>query len=188
MTDKKKRMLLTTGGVVICAALIVGIAIRFGGQPQIADPDLGKDEPQTSAPVVDIDIPDPDKEPSVNVQINTTVGDDAQKPGEGADSTGTEQTIQADPVKPEPPEPPTPVEENHDGDDVPEAERNTDTPPTYTPEQTTVTPPAEPAAGSTNENGQQYFPGFGWVDVGGPNEGGTLDDMYESGEKVGIMD
>ncbi len=73
-------------------------------------------------------------------------------------------------------------------EDVPEAERNTETPPTYAPEQVTVTTPAEPPPGSTNSNGQMYVPGFGYVEVGSGNEGGTLNDMYESGEKVGIMD
>ena len=45
----------------------------------------------------------------------------------------------------------------------------------------------EPAAGSTNSAGQVYVPGFGYVDNSGGNDGGTLDDMYENGNKIGIM-
>lgn len=188
MTDKTKKTLLLVVGALVCVALIVSITTRFGGQPQTKDPVLNNDTPQTSDPVVDIDTPDDGKDPAVNVQINAGGKDDGTKPGEGADSTGTEQTIQGDPVKPQPPEPPAPIDDDHGADAVPESERNTETPPTYTPDQTTVTPPADPAPGSTNGNGQMYVPGFGYVDVGGGNEGGTLDDMYESGEKVGIMD
>ena len=30
-------------------------------------------------------------------------------------------------------------------------------------------------------------PGFGYVTPSGPNDGGTLNDMYENGNKIGIM-
>lgn len=73
-------------------------------------------------------------------------------------------------------------------DDVPEADRNKETPPTYKPEQTEVKPqPTESAGGSTNDAGQVYVPGFGYVTPSGPNDGGTLNDMYENGNKIGIM-
>ena len=71
---------------------------------------------------------------------------------------------------------------------MPEADRNKETPPTYKPEQTEVKPqPTEPAGGSTNDAGQVYVPGFGYVKPSGPNDGGTLNDMYENGNKIGIM-
>ena len=80
------------------------------------------------------------------------------------------------------------TEKDHGPDDVPEADRNKETPPTYKPEQTEVKPqPTEPAGGSTNDAGQVYVPGFGYVTPSGPNDGGTLDDMYENGNKIGIM-
>ena len=161
-----------------------GIAGRFGS-PAKTDPALKDDPPASSEPVVDIDTPD--KSDAV-VQIDGGTDNSQPDPAAGADSEGTEQTIQAAPVKPEAPENPTPVGDNHDSEDVPEAERNTEMPPTYTPEQTTVTTPSEPTPGSSNDNGQVYVPGFGYVDVGSGNQGGTLDDMYESGEKIGIMD
>jgi hypothetical protein len=188
MTDKKKRTLLVTVGALLCLALIVGIGSRFVGPPAAADPVSESGDPVSNTPVVDIDTP-PEAAPQVQVQINAGGNKvNATKPGAGADSTGTEQTIQAPPEKPEAPEPPTPIAEDPGVEDVPEAERNTETPPTYAPEQVTVTTPAEPPPGSTNSNGQMYVPGFGYVEVGSGNEGGTLNDMYESGEKVGIMD
>ena len=47
--------------------------------------------------------------------------------------------------------------------------------------------PTEPAGGSTNDAGQVYVPGFGYITPSGPNDGGTLNDMYENGNKIGIM-
>lgn len=47
---------------------------------------------------------------------------------------------------------------------------------------------SEPQAGDTND-GQIYIPGFGWVeDEGGGVNSVPLDDMYENGNKIGIMD
>ena len=93
------------------------------------------------------------------------------------------------PEKPEAPSGTTTLPEDHDGSDVPEEERKTEDeePPTY--EEPPANPPAEsePAAGSTNSSGQVYVPGFGYVENSGENQGGTLDDMYENGNKIGIM-
>ena len=35
--------------------------------------------------------------------------------------------------------------------------------------------------------GQVYVPGFGYITPSGPNDSGTLNDMYENGNKIGIM-
>ena len=100
----------------------------------------------------------------------------------------TAQTIQGAPTKPDAPEHPGKTEKDHAADDVPEADRNKETPPTYKPEQTEGKPqPTEPAGGSTNDAGQVYVPGFGYITPSGPNNGGTLNDMYENGNKIGIM-
>ena len=38
-------------------------------------------------------------------------------------------------------------------------------------------------------NGQIYIPGFGWVQNNGGGGSGTVaEDMYENGNKIGIMD
>ena len=48
--------------------------------------------------------------------------------------------------------------------------------------------PDEPQAGDTS-GGQIYIPGFGWVENhGGGGSGTVADDMYENGNKIGIMD
>ena len=63
-----------------------------------------------------------------------------------------------------------------------------DTPPTYEePEDTT--PPADdtPKTGDTKD-GMVYVEGFGWLPDEGAGSGTNADDMYENGNKVGIMD
>ena len=48
--------------------------------------------------------------------------------------------------------------------------------------------PDEPQAGDTS-GGQIYIPGFGWVENhGGGGSGTVAEDMYENGNKIGIMD
>ena len=70
---------------------------------------------------------------------------------------------------------------------MPQEERNAETPPTYTKEQTTVTEPSEPEAGSTNSGGQVYVPGFGYVDNSGSNQVVEDNSIYENGNKIGNM-
>lgn len=186
MTDKTKRIGLIALGVVVCAALTVGIVWRFGTRPAADDPAIENPSTSDNEPVVDISET---TRPELNIQISDGSDTETANPAAGADSDGTEQTIQADPVKPDAPEPPSPTEENHDANSVPEEDRNTETPPTYKPEQTTVTPPStEPQGGSTNSQGQMYVPGFGYIDGGGESTGTVNEGMYENGNKVGIMD
>ena len=177
MTEKTKKMILISIGCLLCAAVAIGIAARFGGKAEIPS-GVVSDEPAQSG--------DPD------VSINS---DGQTDPAQGADSSGLEQTIQADPVKPEQPEKPeapdgtSTLPENHDAEDVPEEERRTEDeePPTYE-EPPTVTPTeTEPAAGSTNSAGQVYVPGFGYVENSGENTVIEGNDIYENGNKIGTM-
>ena len=56
--------------------------------------------------------------------------------------------------------------------------------------------PMQPESGSepkpiTNDNGladMVYVPGFGWIQSEGPNHVEYAEDMYENGNKIGIMD
>ena len=38
------------------------------------------------------------------------------------------------------------------------------------------------------QNGKIYVPGFGWIDEIGEGQGTVAEDMYENGNKIGIMD
>lgn len=191
MKDTIKKKLLIAVGALACAALAAGIISGFGGQPRGDDPLLNTEDTDPATPVVNIQEP---AKPTVNVKLHTDydVGTTAA-PGVGADSSGTEQTIQAAPVKPKAPElPEAPTgaaqpEPEHTGDDIPAEERNQEAPPAYEETPTVTSPNTEPPAGSTNDAGQVYVPGFGYVDNSGANEGGTLEDMYENGNKIGSM-
>jgi len=181
MTEKKKRTILVASCCVLCTALAVGVALRFGGNKEI---DSGEVLDNTNNTIPSVETPTVSPKPSVNIQPTST-----PDPGQGADDKGTEQTIQADPVKPEAPEPPKPTPSpKHTGDDVPEEERNTEAPPTYdVPPTVTPTTPVEPNAGSTNGAGQVYVPGFGYVQSGGAGQAITDSNIQENGNKVGIM-
>lgn len=192
MTEKTKKIILISIGCLLCVAVAVGIATRFSGNAAIPS-GVVPDDPAQSGDPVDVNINSDDQN---DMNIQAEIPDESKEdPAQGADSSGLEQSIQADPVKPEQPEKPeapsgtTTLPEDHDGSDVPEEERKTEDeePPTY--EEPPANPPAEsePAAGSTNSSGQVYVPGFGYVENSGDNQGGTLDDMYENGNKIGIM-
>lgn len=188
MKDKTKRTWLIVLGSLACVALVVVIAGRFSAPPAATDPALNSGTPTSSEPAGDIDMPENIDKPEVIVQIDTGVKGNDADPAAGADSDGTEQSIQAEPTKPGSPENPTPVEDGHDGENVPENERNTETPPTYKPEQTTVTPAPEPQGGSTNDSGAGYLPGFGYIESSGEGTVTQDDSIYENGNKVGVMD
>ena len=170
MTEKTKKWLIIGVGCVLCLALVIGIALRFGGEKEPAEVEV------TDPPVENID-------PVVDIRQPETTTD----PGAGADSSGAEQTIQADPVKPDPPEPPVTANQDHDESDVPEEDRNAAQPPEYTEPPVVAPENKEPVAGSSIGAGQVYVPGFGWVQSHG--EGKVIHDntIHENGNKVGIM-
>ena len=188
MNDKTKRIILITVCCLLCGAAVIGIAGRFGGNTVTPSGTVSGSQPDSNDPNVNIN----NSQGDVNVPSLTPEQSD---PGQGANSNGTEQTIQADPVKPDAPEKPespsgtATLPDDHKAEDVPTSERKTeDEPhPTY-PEQPTSKPAeSQPAAGSTNSSGQVYVPGFGYVDSSGDNTVIDGQDIYENGNKIGEM-
>lgn len=191
MTEKMKKTLVIAGAGALCLALAVGIGLQFGGHGSAPSGTHTDPVQDTKDPVVNIQTTLPPE--STKPVVDITVPDKTADPAEGADNTGTEQTIQADPVKPEAPEKPavpstTPLPDDHGAEDVPQEDRNTETPPSYQPEQTTVTPAPEPDTQGGYDQGGTYVPGFGYIQSSG--EGTVIHDdkIYENGNKVGIMD
>lgn len=190
MTDKTKRIVLIAVCCLLCVAAAVGIAVRFGGNADISSGVVSDDPTQSGNPSVDIDN---NGQTDLDVQVETPDASETD-PAQGADSSGLEQTIQADPVKPESPEKPeapagtTTLPDDHDGTDVPEEERKTEdeAPPTYE-ETPTVTPTeTEPAAGSTNSSGQVYVPGFGYVETAVPTRAALWMICMKTGIRLGL--
>ena len=191
MTEKTKKVLVIAAGSALCLALAIGIGLQFGGHavvPSGADPDPVQD---TKDPVVNIQNAQPPDETGPVVDI--AVPDKTADPAAGAVSTGTEQTIQADPVKPEEPEKPAapsaaPLPDDHQAEYVPQEDRNTEAPPSYPPEQTTVTPAPKPDTQGGYDQGGTYVPGFGYIQSSGEGTATQDQTIYENGNKVGNMD
>ncbi len=128
MTEKTKKMILISIGCLLCAAVAIGIAARFGGKAEIPSGVVSDEPAQSGDPDVSINS---DGQTDVDIQVEVPDASETD-PAQGADSSGLEQTIQADPVKPEQPEKPeapdgtSTLPENHDAEDVPEEKRRTE--------------------------------------------------------------
>lgn len=103
----------------------------------------------------------------------------------GTSVNDREQEIQETPEKTEeekPSEPPALSEGT--------ATDQPDTPPSYEEEKQEEPAPAEnqtPKTGDTKD-GMVYVEGFGWITDEGEGSGTYADDMYENGNKIGIME
>jgi len=181
MNNRTKKWLLVAGCLVICAVLVVLIGGSFSKEPAQDDPlPALEDTPGgvTVDPGTDGSGADAGKDDSPTVVV---VKPETQTPaGGGAVSTGTEQTIQPDVTKPE-----------YDEETLKDSTKTPDGKPVSEPPQAVdhdaVTPPPateKPTSGGTSGG----LPGFDNVPQGGANQVIPADDMYENGNKIGIMD
>lgn len=184
MKIKTKKWLLVAGGLVICAILVVLIGSSFSTQP-VQDDDISAtddtDNGITVSPNTDLSAGDTSEpENSTPAIVINPSADIPATTGSGAVSTGTEQTIQPDVTKPEYDEKTlTDRSKTPDGQPVSEPPQSVD-------HDAVSTPPAteKPASGGTSGG----LPGFDNVPNAGANQGNQADDMYENGNKIGIMD
>ena len=184
INDKVKRRLIVSVGLIISIILIVLISGQFRKEP-IAEAEL----PIQSEDSIDIILDTPEiteKEDEIIVpEIEIT---DTETKDNGAIDTGTEQTIQGDPEKPKEPtreqlENPTQKPNGEKVETPPEpVDHNKVEKPAETPKKND-----DPKGGDTNNKGQTYLPGFGWIENSGENQGTTAEDMYENGKKIGDM-
>ena len=184
MTENTKKWLTVAGCLVVCAILVAVIASSFS-KDKVTDDLLPPSSSQQGDVVVDPDSSTPppaesgdDQKPGDNVTVNPETPDASTNTddGNGADFTGTEQTIQPDPVKPE-----------YTEDELKDPTKTPDgTPVEGTPEpqdHNNVTPPPEQP--STNTSGG--LPGFDNVPNAGANQGGSIDSDGDINTQVGIM-
>ena len=174
LSDKNKRWLTTAGLGVVCIALVIAISSQF----ETEKPKDNLVAPSSTAMVKvnpSTDVSNPAGGKDVVIQSSEPTTTSTETPNT-ADSTGTEQTIQPDPVKPEAPK------------ETPKSQGETTNPskaPTYKPEDTTVSKPAVPKGGE-KKDGKVYLPGFGWVtETGG--SGTTVDGGGDINKQVGQM-
>lgn len=183
ITDRTKKWLTIAGLGVVCVVLVIVIASQF----KTEEPKEVSVQPSSTA--VDAVTPStpstgPTNTQEVNAQpIDSTVTSATST--DTGDSTGTDQSIQAEVTKP--PEPskevktdPSKTPDGQKVDAVTPVEH--DNVPTPAPETST------PKAGDKNDKGQIWFPGFGWVDDEGANTGTVVDGEGDINKPVGKMD
>lgn len=182
LSDKNKRWLIITGLGVVCIALVIAISsqlktkVSVDGAGVPSSTVVNEVNPNIDNTGTEVKpSSDSTNEKGVAVQQVEPTTTPAETPSTAV-SAGTKQTIQPDPIKPTAPK------------ETPKPQGETTKPskaPTYKPEDTTVTKPAEPKGGE-KKDGKVYLPGFGWVtETGG--SGTTAGDMYENGNKIGNM-
>ena len=194
MTEKTKKYLAIGASGAVCIGLLAAIGLQLGKPPAKQDK-----LPEQSSIVSEI-VVDPSKDTSEtnpvikpNDKETNSLANGQQTAEQPVDNRPpqtdqTQQSIQPDVAKPKPPSQQalTDPTQKPDGTKV-------DTPPEPVEHEKVEQPqelppqPNEPQAGDT-ENGKIYIPGFGWVeDHGGGRSGIVADDMYENGNKIGIM-
>lgn len=183
MKDKTKKWLVIAGLAVVCAGLIFGISRVLYHEP-VQESRIVEQEPEDTEVTVEIgetgirqtESGEADTEESLVIEAEpqTTVNDKEQEIQKEPEKTENEKPKEAPALSEE-----ADVEnpETQPAYEEPKAEESKDKP-----EDTT------PSHGDTKD-GMIYIDGFGWI----PNEGGggsgtAADDMYENGNKIGIMD
>ena len=194
MKTKMKKYGVIAGLGALCLVMVLLIGARFQTDKPVDEPVTKQDEVSLKNPVIDPKIGEPvshkDAAPGDKPAVVINPVRDREENQGQAISTGTEQTIQPDVKKPEPTEEQlTNPAQTPDGLKVdtpaPEELTNPDKKPPNAPKQ--PDPPKQPQGGDT-QNGKIFIPGFGWVDDhGGGGQGTTDNEMYENGNKIGIM-
>lgn len=179
MKDTTKKRLIIAGLAAVCVLLIFGISSVLYKEPVQTLPEESKTKEEVELTV--------DTEVTGQVQGESERTEETKELViEAETENGVEsgkQEIQPDPEKTEDEKPEEPPALTEDADTT-----NPDTQPSYEePEETA--PPADdtPKTGDTKD-GMVYVEGFGWLPDEGASSGTNADDMYENGNKVGIMD
>lgn len=204
MTERRKRMLLVAGGILACAGLIIAIITKNGisHEEDVLESRISAEkESVTVKPALQETKENEEKaegseenKKDLVIQTEEVKQEENREENHGSDprppqTDKPEQSIQPDPTKPVTPEP----EVLKDPGQKPDGTILTE-PPVSIPHDQVVDPqetkpqPDEPKAGDTNGS-QIYIPGFGWVEnQGGGGSGTKAGDMYENGNKIGVMD
>lgn len=192
MKENTKKWLVIAGLAAVCVLLVFGISRLLYKEP-VHDLTEKSQTAEDTEIVIDggeiSKLPESDSpEDAENTEEEKELVIDIQPETDQIESG--QQEIQKEPEKTEDEKPQEPPALEEDADVT-----NPETPPAYEePEKTT--PPANDTSSAENtpktgdtKDGMVYIEGFGWiVDNGGGGSGTIADDMYENGNKVGIMD
>ena len=183
LTDKTKKRLTLAGLGVLSVVLVVAIAAQFRtGTPMDRQADASSTASDASVP--SISAPEAaGSSPDVSVPAASAPDTDSQGGAKDTgDSSGTNQSIQAEVTKPSAPF----AEAKTDPNQTPDGKKASKTD-NGTPTAGSSSEPSTPKSGDKNSKGQVWVPGFGWVDNSGDNVGTKAGDMYENGNKIGNM-
>ena len=180
MKDTTKKRHIIAGLAAVCVLLIFGISKVLYKEPVQTLPEESKAKEEIEI-VVDAEDTAVVTEESEDTEETKELVIEAEAEN---DVESGKQEIQPDPEKTEDEKPEEPPALTEDADTT-----KPDTPPEYEePEGTKPLVDDTPKTGDTKD-GMIYIEGFGWVvDNGGGGSGTVADDMYENGNKVGIMD
>lgn len=191
LTDKVKKRFIIAGLGVVCVVLVIAIASQFKTEEPkdlSVQPSSKVSDAISPGTVIPAPSADPIKTPEVTVPpIEPTEA--STKPADSGDSTGTEQSIQAEVTKPTQP----PQEVKTDSSKTPDGEKVDAVKPVEHDKVTkpaSSTSPSKPKSGD-KKDGKIYVPGFGWIeDNGGGGSGTTVGNPDDelTGNKVGSMD
>ena len=184
LTDKTKKRLTLAGLGVLSVVLVVAIAAQFRtGTPMDRQADASSTAsdasvPSISAPGATGSSPDVSV-PAVSAPDTASQNGSAKDTG---DSSGMDQSIQAEVTKPSEPS----AEAKTNPNQTPDGKKASKTD-NGTPTADSSSESSTPKSGD-KKDGKIYVPGFGWVtDNGGGGSGTTAGDMYENGNKIGNM-
>lgn len=195
LTEKKKKYLAAGGGLVICVLLLAAIGMQFSIEP--AGEDIMPEESQeTTESVIDPDDGERNSEESESKETEIVIHPntieetetDPEVDSRPAQTDQPEQSIQPEATKPAEPEEAVKIDPTKKPDGT-----KVETPPKAEDHGSVVTPteevnePEQPQAGD-EQDGKVYFPGFGYVEDSGANQENYAEDMYENGNKIGVMD
>ena len=182
MKDKTKKWLAIAGLLAVCAVLVFGISRVLYHEPDREAQAVERESEETEL-FVETETPEPVQAESTEAETEELLVIETET---GTFVNDREQEIQETPEKTEaekPSEPPALSEGT--------ATDQPDTPPSYEEEKQEEPAPTENQMPKTGDikDGMMYVEGFGWVPYeGGGGEGIYADDMYENGNKIGIMD
>ena len=175
LTEKTKKRLTLAGLGVLSIVLVVAIA----AQVRTGTPTDGKGNASAAASdatVSSISAPaTTDSSPDISVPAVSAPDTASQNGGakDTGDSSGTDQSIQAEVTKPSAPSAEAKTNPNQTPDGKKAADSSSES--------------STPKSGD-QKDGKIYVPGFGWIeDNGGGGSGTTAGDMYENGNKIGNM-
>lgn len=169
MKDSTKKRLIIAGLAAVCVLLIFGISRVLYKEPVQTLPEESKPTKEMEL-VVDTEETGQVQDESESTEETKELVIEVET--ENSVESG-EQEIQPEPKKTEDEKPEEPPALTEDAD---------------TTEPTTPPTDNTPSHGDTKD-GMIYIDGFGWIpNEGGGGSGSNADDMYENGNKVGIMD